>query len=388
MTTTNHSSTMATSSSLVQGTAHAETDAVQAQKLSRLEGLDALIRVAMQESEGLSFDYRSKEGNKEARSYIARLRKINGSIEKARVEAKSIHMARAKNVDNIAKILKGKVDLLIKPHETSITAIEVAERARVDNIQHGLQGLQELAYACTTVAGATANLRLAQEIKPEDFEEFAEDARSLKDRAIHQLEETIRKLQIQEVERAELERLRAEAAERERAEREEALRREGERRAAEELAQQQQAEIDRMRDTWRQTLQQTAEAQARDARQAAKAEARAAEAIARALEAERQSALLREEIAQRQAASGAIAQQDPAASPASEGNTKASLFSSHSASLFAARFADVVTLNCMKPKDVGHEIAYGEFMDGAVVVDWQKFNEYMPRKALSETQEP
>jgi hypothetical protein len=219
----------------------ATTETTEAKKLSRLQGIREAINAARQASCNLFFDYNTNEGNRAARSHIAELRKINGDIERARKEAKAIHLARGSAVDDVAKQLKEEVAGLIAPHEDKVREVEAAERARVDRLRRLLTELQNLAYNVTTSEQAEANLARAKAVDPQAFEEFESEAADLASRVQEVLAETFASLKKQEEERAELERLREKEAEREQRDREEALRREGEQRLAQQLMQQQTA---------------------------------------------------------------------------------------------------------------------------------------------------
>jgi hypothetical protein len=96
--------------------------------LSRWEALASDIAIATEDSGLQEFDYRDAVGNKLARSWMAHLRKLKGRIERARKEAKAIHLQRGKAVDETARTLEGAVLGLIEPHEKAIEAIEAEER--------------------------------------------------------------------------------------------------------------------------------------------------------------------------------------------------------------------------------------------------------------------
>ena len=121
-------------------TADTETSA-----LSQWEALASDIAIATEESGFKEFDYRDAVGNKQARSWMAQLRKLKGRIERARKAAKAVHLERGRAVDEAARTLEGAVLGLIEPHEQAIEAIEAEERARVEVHRATLERISRLA---------------------------------------------------------------------------------------------------------------------------------------------------------------------------------------------------------------------------------------------------
>jgi hypothetical protein len=249
--------------------------------LSRWDALAFQIAAAQDESEGMAFNYRDRYGNKEARSWIASLRRIKGSIERARKDAKAVHLERGRAVDETAKLMEATVLGLIEPHQAAIDEIEAEEQARIDAHKAVLERIAALAEGVTTSAEATERLDQLADIDPTTLEEFSTAGVNRHAEATERLELLRDDLQRQEAERAELEALRAEKAAREEAERIERIRQEAieaERRQAAEAAQRAEAE---------RQARETAETERR-ACEAAEAARRQQEAIA-AAEAARQA---------------------------------------------------------------------------------------------------
>ena len=96
--------------------------------ISRWEALACDIAIAEEAAATKRFDYRDDWDNKAARSYVYSLRRLKGKIERARQDAKAVHLERGKAVDENAKLLEASVQGLIEPHETAIKAIEAEER--------------------------------------------------------------------------------------------------------------------------------------------------------------------------------------------------------------------------------------------------------------------
>jgi len=199
-------------------------DTAETSALTRWDALAADIAYASEQAEGKEFDYRDKWDNKQARSWVAQLRKIKGKIERARKDAKAVHLDRGKAVDEAAKLLESSVQGLIEPHERELKALEAEEQARIDGHKAVLRRIAVLAEGAATAIEARAMLAELTAIDTTTLEEFAAVGANFQLEATEQLQSLIDLLQIQESERAELERLRAEQAQREAAERQEAIR--------------------------------------------------------------------------------------------------------------------------------------------------------------------
>lgn len=187
--------------------------------LSRWEAVAIDISNATKESEEKVFNYRDKKGEKAARSWIAQLRKIKASVERARKEAKSVHLERGRRVDETAKLLTAAVQGLIEPHETEIKAIEAEEQARIDAHKAVLARIESLTDGIETSQEASLRLAALEEIDVSGLEEFSTAGQNRKAEAIAKLQELGESLLLRENERAELELLRAAAAKREEEER-------------------------------------------------------------------------------------------------------------------------------------------------------------------------
>ena len=184
--------------------------------LSRWEVLAADIAIATEESESdaKQFNYADATGNALARSWMAKLRKLKGRIEKARKEAKAPYLERGKAVDETAKTLEKAVQELIDPHEREILAIEAQERLRIEAHSATLDRISKLAEGVTSSAEAHARLVELTAIDLTLLEEFQSAGLNRQAEAGARLKEQWDSLLIQEAERAELEILRAEKAKR------------------------------------------------------------------------------------------------------------------------------------------------------------------------------
>lgn len=198
----------------------------QAEAINKFEALQHDIAIAAEESLTKHFDYESKQGNKQARSWIAELRKIKASIERARKAAKDVHLQRGRAVDAAAKQLEADVLKLIEPHDKEIKAIEAREEARVATHRAVLDRIAQLTEGVTTSAEAQERLLELSAIDVESLEEFSKAGANRQAEAAEKLKELWDELRIREAEQAELEALRAEKAAKEEAERIERIRQE------------------------------------------------------------------------------------------------------------------------------------------------------------------
>jgi hypothetical protein len=192
--------------------------------ISRWEAIACDIAIAEEAAATKQFDYRDDWDNKAARSYVHSLRLLKGKIERARKDAKAVHLERGRAVDEKAKLLEASVQGLIEPHETAIKAIEAEEQARIDAHRAVIDRITALVDAATAEGEAgiiDVDTRLAElaAIDTSALEEFAQAGLNRQAEAIEQLGLLRDKLEAQEAQRIELEALRAQAAAREDADR-------------------------------------------------------------------------------------------------------------------------------------------------------------------------
>jgi colicin import membrane protein len=258
-------------------------DTAKTSALTRWDALAADIAIATEQAEGKAFDYRDKWDNRQARSWVAQLRKIKGKIERARKDAKAVHLDRGKAVDEAAKLLEASVQGLIEPHERKLKVLEAEEQARIDGHKAVLELIAELAEGAATSAESRAMLAELTAIDTTTLEEFSAAGANRQLEGTEKLQTLIDALQIQESERAELERLRAEQAQRQEAERQESIRQQAiaaERQSAAEAAAAREAQA-QANVAAAQQAQQIAERRAADAERQAEA-SRQAEAARQA----------------------------------------------------------------------------------------------------------
>ena len=192
--------------------------------ISRWDAIACDIAIAEEAAATKRFDYRDDWDNKAARSYVHSLRLLKGKIERARKDAKAVHLELGKAVDENAKLLEASVQGLIEPHETAIKAIEAEETARIDAHRAVLDRIAALADAAPAEGEAgiiDVDARLAElaAIDASALQEFAQAGLNRQAEAIEQLGLLRDKLEAQEAQRIQLEALRAQAAAREDADR-------------------------------------------------------------------------------------------------------------------------------------------------------------------------
>lgn len=84
------------------------------------------------ENEKIVFNYQDEEGNKQARSHIASIRKFKTRIAEVHKEAKAESLAYGRRLDEKKRELTGEVDGWIKVHKDPLDAIEAEQQAKID----------------------------------------------------------------------------------------------------------------------------------------------------------------------------------------------------------------------------------------------------------------
>jgi hypothetical protein len=177
--------------------------------IERWKALACRIELAEKDAAEKSFDYRSKAGNQQAKSWIAELRKLKASIEKARKEAKAIHLERGKAVDAAAKEFENSVLRLIEPHQKEIDAILAEEQERIDGHKKVLEQILALSENIKTSAEVNNRLLALSKINVASLEEFATIGAARVAEVTEKLGNLFDELRVREAEQAELEVLRA-----------------------------------------------------------------------------------------------------------------------------------------------------------------------------------
>ena len=98
--------------------------------ISRYELIAQDIAAATKESKAVKFNYLTPFGNKEARSYVHKLRRLRSSIDAARKAEKADALEYGRRVDAQAKDMVFQVTALIEPHQRILDEIEKIEEDR------------------------------------------------------------------------------------------------------------------------------------------------------------------------------------------------------------------------------------------------------------------
>lgn len=223
------------------------------------------------------FDYRDPKGNKEARSHIYKLRQTKAAVEKVRKDKKAASLEYGRNVDSQAKEIVTEIEGMISVHETPLKEIEEQEAARIAAHKERIASLDEYKqYESHTAAELSALLAQAEAFTIDDsLEEFKAEAALMKDEALANIKKLLEARQKYEDEQAELERLRQAEAERAQKEREAQIRKDAEESARKEAeAKAAQVERDRQLEVER-ANREKAEAESKYLREKQEAEDRA-----------------------------------------------------------------------------------------------------------------
>jgi len=171
----------------------------------------------------LVFDYTSKAGNKEARSYVHTLRRTKTAVDAARKAEKAASLEYGRKVDAEAKEIITQVEEMIDVHQSELDRIEREEiereaaiRARLEAINFTMQELlQSPSGELKDVLAQVKSIAL-----DDSFGELLPEAALRKDDAITKLESAIIQVSKREAEQEEYARLKSAEDERERKERE------------------------------------------------------------------------------------------------------------------------------------------------------------------------
>lgn len=102
-------------------------------ELAVFDEVAATIAEYKVENDKLVFDYADKEGAKQAKSHISKLRKVKGKISEVHKEAKAEALAFGRKLDAKKNEYIGEVDKMIKVHKDPLDVIEaevIAESLR------------------------------------------------------------------------------------------------------------------------------------------------------------------------------------------------------------------------------------------------------------------
>jgi uncharacterized membrane protein len=175
------------------------------------ETLDELA----EQSDNLVFDYESEKGEKDARSWIAKLRRVNGTINKVHKVVKADVLERGRAIDSVKRDLLGRVAKMIEVHQEPLDAKANREKERIAKIDSEIDKIRKFIpnpMATYDVAQLDAmiermgNLSMDEEVYQEKFAEAMKLYGEVRDRLKSMRNERVEI----ERQRAELEKIRKE----------------------------------------------------------------------------------------------------------------------------------------------------------------------------------
>ena len=231
----------------------------------------------------LVFDYQDTKGNKEARSYIYKLRQTRTAVDKVREAEKAESLKHGRMVDAEAKAIMEEITTMIDIHQKPLDDIERKEKERTDALVAKIQWLSGAGVVLATASTEELEAKLAEVnafIVDASYQEFMAQATDAKNITIQALSAALESARTRAKEKIELERLRKETADREQREREARLVQEAEQRAKDAAAgairqaneAREKAERD-AKDTEERLRRETADAKAKETKETEKREA-------------------------------------------------------------------------------------------------------------------
>lgn len=172
------------------------------------------------------FDYETPAGNKDARSHVRKLRLTKGAVEKARKAEKEDALSYGRRVDKEANEIKDEIDRMIDVHEKPLDEIKQREEERKEELGKALGGIKAEGEGAAAMwmdmpaEDLLTRLRHLEDVREgeEHWQEFAEEAAAVKATALEQVRKALTDRAKHDEEQAELQRLREQQAERDRQE--------------------------------------------------------------------------------------------------------------------------------------------------------------------------
>ena len=180
--------------------------------ISRYQVLVDDVAQAEKDNTEAKFNYRDRQGNKDARSHCYKLRALKGKIDAARKEEKADIVKLGKAIDDQARGLTQRVQALIDPHQDGIDRIarEEAERQRRhEDLIDRIRALGRVPFN-TPSAIILERLSMAKGADVSSLEEYIKDGKAAQADTILELERALSIAETAEKAAAELERLREE----------------------------------------------------------------------------------------------------------------------------------------------------------------------------------
>ncbi len=211
-------------------------EVLESKEIKAYDGFRAQLAELKADNEKIHFAYETKAGQKEAKSYIYKLRQTKSAVDKARKEEKAASLEYGKRVDSQAKEIIGELEEMIEVHKKPLDEIEAREKARIDKLE-AMVGNFEIQEPVPTDSKSLEGIKEVIESMEigEEFQEFQDRAIKTQAESIRLLNEYISAAKEREEKEEELARLRKEEEERKQKEREDQIRKETEAKVREEL---------------------------------------------------------------------------------------------------------------------------------------------------------
>ena len=166
-------------------------------ELAVFDEVAATIAEYKVENDKLVFDYADKEGAKQAKSHISKLRKVKGKIGEVHKEAKAEALAFGRRLDAKKNEYNGEVDKMIKVHKEPLDVIEaevVAESMAVLRAKEEADEAKRLEMEARERAVTLAEEKIARE-KADAEEKVRREAAETAEKLIKEQQEKIAEIE-------------------------------------------------------------------------------------------------------------------------------------------------------------------------------------------------
>ena len=148
-------------------------------ELAVFDEVAATIAEWKAENEKLAFEYNTPQGEKDARSHIAKLRKVKTKVGEIHKEAKAEALAFGRQLDAKKNEYNGEVDGMIKYHKDPLDKIAAEKQAVID-----AETSKAEAEEAQRLADIEARETALKEAEEKLAKEQAEEARKLREKII------------------------------------------------------------------------------------------------------------------------------------------------------------------------------------------------------------
>ena len=190
-------------------------------ELAVFDEVAATIAEYKVENDKLVFDYADKEGAKQAKSHMSKLRKVKGKISEVHKEAKAEALAFGRRLDAKKNEYIGEVDKMIKVHKEPLDIIEakvIAESVKRQQEMADVEAKRIAEIEARERAIILAEEKIARE-KDEAEEKIRREKAAEAERVMKKQQEKIAKIEEEKrIAEEKVERLRIEAEEKSKAE--------------------------------------------------------------------------------------------------------------------------------------------------------------------------